>query len=364
MRLSHWRLGRARRVVGAYGLAVSIAVLAVGMSALPASATTLTMPRTCVDVTLPVRIADPGTADNTMWGELCYKGSVIPNTVQLLVAGATYNHTYWDSSYGNTYYSYVKSAIDAGYATFDVDRVGTGASSHPDGSLLNVAAGAVALHDVITALRAGQVASHAFTRVIWVGHSFGSIHGWEEIARYHDVDAAILTGLLHARNPTGHDNAVANTYPAVYDPAFANSGLDTSYLTTKPGSRELLYYASQTADSGEVANDEATKDTETSAQLGDLDPLLALAPADAPSQQVTVPVLLLVGAYDNFFCGVAEYDCTSAASILQFEQQYYPASAHLQVVTIANTGHDVALSTTVQTTDSAMIQWAQATIAP
>jgi hypothetical protein len=72
---------------------------------------------TCSDHTLPVRIADSGPADQTMWGQLCYRGSHEPATVQLLVHGASYNHLYWNFPYGNGYYSYVDAATAAGYAT-------------------------------------------------------------------------------------------------------------------------------------------------------------------------------------------------------------------------------------------------------
>jgi hypothetical protein len=84
---------------------------------------------TCSIQTLPVRIADPGPADQTMWGQLCYRGASAPATAQLLVHGATYNHLYWNFPYGNGYYSYVDAATAAGYATFDIDRIGDGNST-------------------------------------------------------------------------------------------------------------------------------------------------------------------------------------------------------------------------------------------
>jgi hypothetical protein len=106
---------------------------------------------TCSDHTLAVRIADPGPADQAMWGQLCYRGSREPATVQLLVHGATYNHLYWNFPYENGYYSYADAATAAGYATFDIDRIGDGNSSHPPSTDLDLNAGAVALHDAVTA---------------------------------------------------------------------------------------------------------------------------------------------------------------------------------------------------------------------
>ena len=202
---------------------------------------------TCSAYTLPVAITDPGPANQTMWGQLCYRGSREPATVQLLVHGASYNHLYWDFPYGNGYYSYVDAATIAGYATFDTDRIGDGNSSHPPSSELDLTAGAVALHDAVTALRTGAVDGHPFQHVIMVGHSVGSVEAWIEAARYHDVDAVIITGALHQLNPNLPALAQADVYPAVDDPKFADSGLDSGYLTTRPGTREALFYDPATA---------------------------------------------------------------------------------------------------------------------
>jgi len=78
-----------------------------------------------------------------------------------------------------------------------------------------------------------------------------------------------------------------------------------------------------------------------------------------------VPVLVVVGASDNIFCaGVTAYNCASAASVRSFEAQYYAPAAHLKVVVIPGTGHDLALSTTAPLADAAMIGWSLSVIAP
>ena len=300
-------------------LAVGTAVLA-AVAVLPAaSAHADGLPEpTCAAYTLPVAITDPGSADQTMWGQLCYRGSREPATVQLLVHGATYNHLYWNFPYGDGYYSYVDAATAAGYATFDVDRIGDGNSSHPPSTDVTLTAGAVALHDAVTALRTGTVGGHPFQHVIMVGHSLGSVEAWIETARYHDVDAVIITGALHQLNPDLAALAQADVYPAADDPKFADSGLDPGYLTTRPGTREALFYDLATANPAVVALDKADKDTST---VGELDGLLSLVsepPSEQPSSQINVAVLVVVGAGDNIFCtGVTAYNCASAASVLR-----------------------------------------------
>jgi alpha-beta hydrolase superfamily lysophospholipase len=318
----------------------------------------------CSVHTLQVRIADPGPADQSMWGQLCYRGNHQPAAVQLLVPGATYNHLYWNFPYGDGYYSYVDAATAAGYATFDVDRIGEGSSSHPPSAELDLTAGAVALHDAITALRSGAVDGHAFSRVIAVGHSIGSVEIWIEAARYHDVNAVIVTGALHALSPDiGAVESVL--YPAADDPKFAGSGLDTGYLTSEPGTRGSIFYDSRTANPAVVAIDEADKDTVTVPELVSATSIIGLPPAQQPSYQITVPVLSVAGEDDALFCaGVTDYDCASAQSVRSFESSYYSPDAHLKVVIIPDTGHDLALSTTAPVTDAVMIGWSLSVITP
>jgi pimeloyl-ACP methyl ester carboxylesterase len=350
------------------GMSVISAIVAVGLAAfaLAPSAGADGLPAlTCSVHTVPVAITDPGPADQIMWGQLCYRGSREPATVQLLVHGASYNHLYWNFPYGNGYYSYVDAATAAGYATFDIDRIGDGNSSHPPSSELDLTAGAVALHDVVTALRTGAVDGRSFQHVIMVGHSIGSVEAWIEAARYHDVDAVIITGALHALSPNVPVLAGNDLYPAADDPKFADSGLDPGYLTTRPGTREALFYDPATANPAVVALDEADKDTST---IGELDGLLSLEsepPGDQPSTQINVPVLVVVGTNDNIFCaGVTSYNCDSAASVQSYESQYYSPAAHLKVAVIPDTGHDLALSTTAPITDAVMIGWSLSIIAP
>jgi pimeloyl-ACP methyl ester carboxylesterase len=359
------RRHRQRRFVTRTCAIAAAAALSVLASSAAADAQAAALPTlTCSAYTIPVRIADPGPADQTLWGQLCYRGTHEPGTVQLLVPGATYNHLYWDFPYGNGYYSYVDAATAAGYATFNVDRVGEGNSSHPPSAELDLTAGAVALHDAVTALRSGAVDGHPFQDVIMVGHSIGSVEAWIEAARYHDVNAVIVTGALHAISPD-IGALEADLYPAVDDPAFAGAGLDPGYLTTLPGTRGSLFYNPATTNPAVVAADEANKDTTTPAELGGAAAIISEPAAQQPSYQIDVPVLSVVGQNDNLFCtGVTVYNCAHPDTVRAFESQYYSPAAHLKVVVIPGTGHALALSTTAPLTDAAMIGWSLLTVAP
>src|SRR5260370_33132121 len=74
--------------------------------------------------TLPVSLSTTDPTTYHIAGYLCYNNSLQDKTVQLLVHGFTYNHLYWNFPYPNSNaadYSYVQSALGAGYATFSID---------------------------------------------------------------------------------------------------------------------------------------------------------------------------------------------------------------------------------------------------
>jgi pimeloyl-ACP methyl ester carboxylesterase len=359
------RRGRPRRrMISFAAAAVTLAALGSLVAGNAAAGAALLPPLTCSVHTLQVAIADPGPADQTLWGELCYRGQQEPDAVQVLIPGATYNHLYWDFPHGDGYYSYVDAATAAGYATFDIDPIGQGSSSHPPSADVTLTAEAVALHDAIAALRSGAVDGHGFSRVVTVGHSIGSVDAWLEAADYHDVNAVIATGALHALSPDISD-LESDLYPAAFDPRFAGSGLDTGYLTTEPGTRGSIFYEPATENPAVVAADEANKDTVTVPVLAGATSMLALPASQQPSGLISVPVLVVVGANDNLFCtGVTAYNCASTPSVQAFESQFYSPAAHLRVVTIPDTGHALALSTTAPVTDAVMIGWSLATVAP
>jgi pimeloyl-ACP methyl ester carboxylesterase len=314
---------------------------------------------------VPVRTADPGPYDQRIWGELCYRGAKPPETVQLLVPGASYNHLYWDSPVRSDQYSYVRAATLAGYATFNVDPLGTGSSSVPPSSVLTVAAEAVALHDVISALRSGGV-GRAYRHVIWVGHSLGSTDGIVTAARYRDIDALLVTGLLHGLSAEQSAALGAQVYPATDDPKFAASGLDAGYQTFRPGGRAQLFYDPGTADPAILRMDEQSKDVVAfTTKLAEVVAVLLPArPEDGVTHEVNVPVLVVVGQHDAVSCGSDWIDCNSVTAVRDYEARYYGPGAHLRAVVIPDTGHCLTLSTTAPLTHLAMLAWTRSVVRP
>jgi hypothetical protein len=102
-------------------------------------------------------------------------------TLHFLIHGINFDKQYWDIP-GS---SYVEAAVEAGYATFSYDRLGVGASDHPDpiqvvqsGLQVEIA------HQLIQSLRSGSIRNESFSKVVGVGHSYGSIQSIGLAAQY------------------------------------------------------------------------------------------------------------------------------------------------------------------------------------
>lgn len=111
--------------------------------------------------------------------------------------------------------------ILVGYATYDVDRIGTGASSRSLSLVVTDSLQALAIHDSITALRAGAIGGRRFTDVVLGAHPLGSVIAIAKATTYLDEPAVLLTGVSHQLDPVGLTGIFASLYPAALDPAFS-----------------------------------------------------------------------------------------------------------------------------------------------
>ena len=88
---------------------------------------------------IPVALAPGQPASYRVSGELCATKDELGEgaTVQLLIHGATYNHHYWDfGTVDGIEYSYARDVAAHGFATFALDEIGAGNSSHPSSELV------------------------------------------------------------------------------------------------------------------------------------------------------------------------------------------------------------------------------------
>ena len=307
----------------------------------PRSTHASTESRTCQSFNVPVALDEGQLLQYSIYGELCNPISGPGRVIELTIPGGTYNHTYWDFPYEPQTYSYVQATNAAGYSTFNIDRIGTGMSSHPLLSIVDVTmyTNAYVIHEIVQDLRSGKIGNQLFSQVVLVGHSLGSVDAWLEAGTYHDVDGVIITGLLHNMNFISLAGVLNSFYPAALDKRFAKDGYGLGYLTTKPGTRGNDFYYLPGADPNVIATDEATKDTATDGEVT----TFPIVFESGISLQIMVPVLVVVGQQDTLLCGLGATNCSSAETVLQAETSYYAPQAQLQVVVIPGSGHDLNL---------------------
>lgn len=309
----------------------------------------------CSDHVFEVTLAPGETETFEVVGTLCSRRPEAGRTVQVLLHGATYDGTYWDFPHQPQHYSYVRAAAGRGYATFNLDRIGNGRSDHPAGERVDIESNAFVVHQVIAALRAGEVGGAAFDKVMVVGHSMGSFVALVHAATFPaDVDGLVLTGFLHDVNFDFVDEVLLpSIYPARLDPKFAGRFSGDDYLTSVPGSRGETFYYAPTADPAVIELDEALKETATVAEFG-TGPAVVFDPI---SFDVEGPVLVILGEFDFIFCG-NQVDCSDRAAVESYERGFYGAAACVDVEVVGASGHVLNLQRNAHSAYARMLGWA------
>ena len=287
----------------------------------------------CKDYFFPVTALPAGRTTYRVFGRLCTKTPLPGRTVQVLLHGGSYNHTYWDWPYRPETYSYVGAATSAGYATLDLDRLGYGYSDHPNPALITYDSDAWVAHQVIRDLRTGALGL-PFRKVVLVGHSYGSIAALIEAGRYRDVDGLILSGLSHYPNFVKAASILASFYPVELDPKFRGKDYPPGYTTSLSGTRGADFYYPPGSDPKVVALDEKHKDVIPVGE--DLTIPEFLNPWF--SKRVVVPVLDVIGDFDNAFCGGPR--CSAPGSAVHGEGAYYPSAPCFKLYFQPDSGHD------------------------
>lgn len=314
------------------------------LPALPAAAA-----GSCSTVAVPVALAPGQAASQTVSALLCEPpGGVHP--VDVLVHGATYDSSYWDWPQDSTLYSYAKKTIAAGRAVFAFDRLGTGASSRPPSVALSVGVDAYVLHQLLNWLQ-----SQDYEEMTVIGHSLGSMIAIAEAAAYHDADRLVVTGIVHPPGlGLGAPSLFGSFYPAALDPQFFGSITDLGYLTTRPGTRGGSFYSSA-ASSQVIAYDEAHKDVVAATELESAVARLVAPAGLNDTNQVNVPVLVVMGQLDVLVCEPLLV-CTDA-NILANETPYYSAAPSLTAAAIPDTGHCLTLHPSADLSFARIDEW-------
>lgn len=301
----------------------------------------------CTDHRVAVTVSEPVE----LAGSLCTPAGGA-KTVQLLVAGGTYNRSYWMWP-GR---SYAAAATDAGFATFAIDRLNTGTSSHIDPTAANLTANAEGLHQTIDWLRT----RHGFTTVVLAGHSLGSYTVLRHIDLYpRDADAVIVSGISSWAQSGAVDVSLdgGSVLPATL------SGIETlrhrspGDLVIRPELRTKVFHAPDT-DAAVVAADNASMD---SFPVGEITEAAAnfTAPTKTP-HRVTVPVLLAIGGAEALFHCAPGVPCQDAGAWAANERPLFPDAPVLEGYILPNAGHCINLANNANAWFAAAQRWVAA----
>jgi pimeloyl-ACP methyl ester carboxylesterase len=313
----------------------------------------------CRRVEIPTGLAADAKPIYRIYGQLCTPAGGPGRTIQVLVHGGTYSHTYWDFPGFHGKYQYSQVMNRAGYSTLAIDLLGVGRSSHPPSTQVTITVEAYAVHVAIQAARRGGLGP-PYRRVILVGHSLGTLTNDVEASTYHDEDGFIATGTSHGPGLTGLGSIFAKVRPALLDPVMSSQipAGDLGYLST-PGARPVFYRGGRVDPKVERA-DENTRQPVAAGYAATLLPYL-VDTSLLHTNQIRVPVLLVDGSDDAVFCkqggGGATTDCSSAATLERSEAPDYAPSAHLATYVLAHSGHDINLVPDAHRWYEAALRW-------
>ncbi|KAF8970842.1 Alpha/Beta hydrolase protein [Flammula alnicola] len=277
-------------------------------------------------------------ATYNIWTLLCLPSNNNASTVEFAIHGINFDHTYWNFGGEDSPYNYVDAAIKSGHAIFIYDRLGVGQSSKPDGikevqqaTEIEIAA------QLIDYLKTGK-SGHAFSRVIGIGHSFGSIQLIGIVAKYEGLlDAIVLTGF--SPFPGGLNTAIASfglTIASQQNPGrFAS--LSNSYLTIATISNDQLNFFDFPFFDPRVL--QIASDTKATATLGEF-----LSQSASVAINYTNPVIVVTGAHDFIFCGGNCYQSINGSTnLIEPSKDLFPAVQNFEYFIPANVGHGINL---------------------
>jgi|SRR5215472_8093763 len=79
-------------------------------------------------------------------------------------------------------------------------------------------------------------------------------------------------------------------------------------------------------------------------------------PATAPSRNLRVRTLIVVGQHDRVFCDEDGLICNQR-NVANAEAPYYSPQARIQVLVAGDTGHDIQLHETAPETGEQILEW-------
>jgi pimeloyl-ACP methyl ester carboxylesterase len=329
-------------------LTIALATVTASLPLAPASAEADGI--SCADEYVP-------TALGVLHGVLCAPNGA--RTVEVLIPGGTYNSSYWDIGFQPETHSFRLAMNNAGYATFALDRLGTGKSAKPLSVLVTATTQADAAHEAVQALRHGTLGPR-FDKVIVGGHSIGSAMAMIEAGTYRDVDGVLVTGFTHRMNYLTVAPTLVKMVPSLLDAKLGSRGEDPGYVTTLPGTRYEDFHTPGPYVAGAIDNDESTKDVFALTEAVDT---IALNSVVIPiSRHITAPVLIVQGDDPNFCGPPLGDDCSSAPALHDSEAPFFPAARSLRAFVLHGYGHAINYAPNAPVYFQQVVGWASSTV--
>lgn len=255
------------------------------------------------------------------------------STLQVLVHGWTYNHTYWDPyGAGKPGRSYARFMAKKGYVVLALDLLGTGASSVPDGAKLNFTENVNSLVQVLTPIRLQHhLQNNRIRHIALVGHSGGTILSVLTAGTVPPLaDFLIATGWSYAPHQVFSrdiiDAALQQT-PYIRFPSELRTALFYYTPTAKP--RRIAFDNNHLADQFPLGALQEGLPLLTALDEGRIDLINAVSLVD----QVKVPVLVQLG----------DMDAIAKPLIPENEKTLYSGSPDVTIQVLENIGHSLNL---------------------
>jgi pimeloyl-ACP methyl ester carboxylesterase len=285
--------------------------------------------------------------------QLCVpRSSKIKEILQIATHGVHYDSRYWDSAYQPEKYSYVDATLKAGYPILTYDRLGTGQSDHPDAyNVVQAPLELEILRQLTLMARNGTLYSFAEkakpadaafsrlktpTKVVHVGHSFGSFLTSAFIGKYGDLtDGAIITGFLLGQYLASTGSTTFSVeYAATSSPPYDRP---SGYVVSKKNGIQNVFFG---GDPGTAFTSELLdygNDIKQPVPIGEFASAFWLPVNFGPSFKG--PVQYLLPEFDFYIC---RGNCKGLANLTMLSETYPHATA-IEVAIQPNTGHALPL---------------------
>lgn len=272
--------------------------------------------------------------------------------LQIATHGVHYDSRYWDPELDREEQSYVEASLKAGYSILTYDRLGVGQSDKPDAyTVVQAPLELEILRQLTLMARNGTLysfaeeaepADEAFdtlekpSKVVHIGHSFGSFLTSAFIAKYADLtDGAIVTGYLLSEY-LGKPGMVSFN---VEYAATSSSPFDrpSGYVVCQKSGIQNIFFGSDldTAFTEEMLDyGDAIKQP---VPIGEFASAYQIIGLDGPS--FTGPVQYMLPEFDFYICGG---DCKGIYD-LETLKETYPNANDIEVAIQPNTGHAFTL---------------------